>query len=213
MTQQLLRSTVTLWARFRFSVVGALLSSPPARRTQGGPVRLGRQDLDASGEPARGPFLHGHHRALVLHRPTGEGRPGPCLAPRRAQRLRPGVLGSGSGRGTLPAVPRPPALDLPTALRQPGGAREESSAAGSARVVFHGAALYACATAWCVSYDQRRRVGPAKSGRPAQGTARDPQLRNRIRRLAVASRLSPRLAQGLDAARPVAASAGAGHPR
>ena len=31
MTQRLIRSTSSLWARFRFSVVGALLSSPPAR--------------------------------------------------------------------------------------------------------------------------------------------------------------------------------------
>ena len=61
MTQPLLGSTATLWARFRFSVVGSLLSSPPARRTQSGPPRPGRQDLDASGEPARGPFLPGHH--------------------------------------------------------------------------------------------------------------------------------------------------------
>src|SRR5688572_13392091 len=33
MTKQSHQSTATLWARFRFSVVGSLLSSPPAPRS------------------------------------------------------------------------------------------------------------------------------------------------------------------------------------
>jgi hypothetical protein len=43
MTPQPASSTATLWARFRFSVVGPLLSSPPAR----GALRAALQDLAA----------------------------------------------------------------------------------------------------------------------------------------------------------------------
>ena len=33
------------WARFRFSIVGSLFSSPPARRTQTGHPRSCREDV------------------------------------------------------------------------------------------------------------------------------------------------------------------------
>ena len=60
-------STAALWARFRFSVVGTLLSaSPSGRRTQGGPPLPRREDLDASGHRRRGVLFRRHHRAVVL---------------------------------------------------------------------------------------------------------------------------------------------------
>ena len=40
MTQKSDRSTSALWARFRFSVVGALLSSPPARGSLKAAIRV-----------------------------------------------------------------------------------------------------------------------------------------------------------------------------
>ena len=40
MTQKSDRSTSALWARFRFSVVGALLSSPPARGALKAAIRV-----------------------------------------------------------------------------------------------------------------------------------------------------------------------------
>ena len=50
MTQKSDPSTAALWARFRFSVVGSLLSSPPAQGELKAALALvGRQDLDASG--------------------------------------------------------------------------------------------------------------------------------------------------------------------
>ena len=60
-------STGALWARFRFSVVGSLLSSPPARCAQDSHPLPCRQDLVASGDRTRRPFLGRHHRAVVLH--------------------------------------------------------------------------------------------------------------------------------------------------
>ena len=79
------RPTPTVWARFRFSVVGSLLSSPPARRTQGGHPRPCRQDLVASGNRTRCSFHGCHHRAVVLHctAPTRRPRGGPATRLRK----------------------------------------------------------------------------------------------------------------------------------
>ena len=56
------------WARFRFSVVGSLLSSPPARNAQFSDPLPGRHDLVAPRNRARSPLLRRDHRTLVLHR-------------------------------------------------------------------------------------------------------------------------------------------------
>ena len=50
MTKHPTHSTSALWARFRFSVVGAVERAAGARRTAGRHRRAGRQDLDASGD-------------------------------------------------------------------------------------------------------------------------------------------------------------------
>ena len=50
MTPTNLRSTGALWARFRFSVVCSLLSSPPSRNAQGSHPRPCRQNLVAFGD-------------------------------------------------------------------------------------------------------------------------------------------------------------------
>ena len=68
MTQTHPSSTGALWARFRFSVVGSLLSSPPARGSLQTRDPLScREDLVASRDRARCPRRGRHHRALVLH--------------------------------------------------------------------------------------------------------------------------------------------------
>ena len=67
MTQTRPSSTAALWARFRFSVVGSLLSSPPARSAPDSSRLSCVQNLDSSGNRTRRPFLGRHHRALVPH--------------------------------------------------------------------------------------------------------------------------------------------------
>ena len=67
MTRKRPSTTGPLWARFRFSVVGSLLSSPPARGSLHRefahlPRRPGRIPC-----PARFPCCGQHHRVLVLH--------------------------------------------------------------------------------------------------------------------------------------------------
>ena len=55
-------STGALWARFRFSVVGSLLSSPPARSASGGDPLSCREDLVASRDRPRCPSRARHDR-------------------------------------------------------------------------------------------------------------------------------------------------------
>jgi hypothetical protein len=56
MTKKSIASTAVLWARFRFSVVGSLLSAPPRRGRSRRHSTLGREDLDASGDGVRRRF-------------------------------------------------------------------------------------------------------------------------------------------------------------
>ena len=85
MTQPTPSPTGALWARFRFSVVGSLLSSPPARGTLQAAIRsLAEQDLVASCNRTRCPLLRRDHRTLVLHRAPRARRPSRRL--RRAVR-------------------------------------------------------------------------------------------------------------------------------
>ncbi len=160
MTQTPDQSTAALWARFRFSVVGSLLSSPPARSAQGGHRRPGGQDLDPSGERTRGPFRRRDHRAVVLHGAACQGRSRGRLATRRPQGLRQGHAGDGVGRAFAEAVPRPPALELPVALRQSGRAGEGRPGAGAAAFLCDRPAVHA-----------GRRLG-AQAAAPGQGPTR-----------------------------------------
>ena len=56
------------WAQFRFSVVGSLLSSPPARNALFSDPLPGSHDLVAPCNQARNLLLRRDHRTLVLHR-------------------------------------------------------------------------------------------------------------------------------------------------
>ena len=143
MTQTHPSSTGALWARFRFSVVGSLLSSPPARIAPGSDPLSCREDLVASRDRARCPRRGRHHRALVLHGAPPARRPGRRLAPCRAQRLRQDLAGGGPRRATPSPVPRSPGLELSTALRQPRRVGEGRSLTGAAPLLFHGQALHA----------------------------------------------------------------------
>ena len=142
MTQPQPSSTGALWARFRFSVVGSLLSSPPARSDQDSHRLPCRQDMVSSGDRTRRPFLGRHHRALVLHGAARARRPGRRLR-RPAQRPRQGVPDRGCDRAALSPVPRPPPLELPTALRQPRRFGEDRSFTGTAPILFDCPAVHA----------------------------------------------------------------------
>ena len=80
MTQTPKSSTGALWARFRFSVVGPLLSSPPARIAQDSHSLACREDVASSCDRMRRSVHGGQHRALVLHGATQARRSAPCLA-------------------------------------------------------------------------------------------------------------------------------------
>ena len=70
MIQTTPNSTGALWARFRFSVVGSLLSCPPARSAQDGDPLPGCQDLVPSHKRMRSSVRGRHHCALVLRSPA-----------------------------------------------------------------------------------------------------------------------------------------------
>ena len=76
MTQTRPGSTGALWARFRFSVVGPLLSSPPACGAPGSDPFSCREDLVASCDRTRSQRRGRYHRALVLHGAAPARRPG-----------------------------------------------------------------------------------------------------------------------------------------
>ena len=96
MTQTSHRSTATLWARFRFSVVGSLLSAPPAR----GELKAAIDSLaektwthPVSGRDVR--FAAVTIERWYYTRTAREGRSGRRVATRRTQGLWPGVAGPG----------------------------------------------------------------------------------------------------------------------
>ena len=214
MIQEPDRSTPMLWARFRFSVVGPLLSSPPPR----GELNAALQTLAAktwkhpvSGGPVEFSAVTIQRWYYAARREQDDPRP--RLATRRAQRLRPGVPGRGAGRIAVCPVPPASALELPTALRQPGRPRQGPSRLGAAPLVLHGSAVHAGSRPGAHAAARAQTPPRPRAGRPATREPRDPQLRSRVRRLPLASGLPPRLAPGAHAPRPVAASAGLGHPR
>ncbi len=95
-------STAALWARFRFSVVGALLSAPPPR----GALKIAIRSLAAKTwtHPTTGRDVQ--FSAVTIERwyytaRRARRRPRCRLAPRRAQGLRQGVPGHGPGRAAL----------------------------------------------------------------------------------------------------------------
>ena len=164
-------STGASWARFRFSIVGSLLSSPPARNAEDSHPRPCRQNLVASGNRTRCPFHGCHHRAVVLHgaAPTRRPRGGP--APRPAQGLRQGNPLRRRRGATHAPVPRLPALELPTALRQPGRLSEGQSLPGTAPLLFHGQTLHAGARPGAQT-DASAQSAPGRSARGREAPRR-----------------------------------------
>ena len=144
MIQTTPNSTGALWARFRFSVVGSLLSSPPARGTLQTAIRSLAEKTWS--HPVTGRDVR--FSAVTIARwyytaRRAARRPSRRLAPRRAQGLRQDLPGSGPGRAAPSPVPRSPALELSTSLRQPRRLGEGRSFAGAAPLLFHGQALHA----------------------------------------------------------------------
>ena len=70
MTQTPKNPTNGDWARFRFSIVGSLFSSPPARRTQNGHPRSCRENMAPSRDRLQCPVCRVQHRTLVLRGAT-----------------------------------------------------------------------------------------------------------------------------------------------
>ena len=144
------------------------------------------------------------------------GHDDPVGALRRAVRKDCGKvsLAAAARRAADSPVPRPPALELPTALRQPRRFGEGRSFAGAAPLLFHGQALHAGSRpgAQAEASSQatpRRSRAPKTDARPARVRSYEAD----VRRGAVASRFPPRIAQGAHSRRPVAAPDRAGHPR
>ncbi len=163
------RPTPTAWARFRFSVVGSLLSSPPAHgELKAALEALAGKTWNASGPRTRGAFLGGHHRAPVLQGPAREGRPGGRAATGPAQGLWQGLAAAAAGRTPVCAVQSAQALDLPVALRQPGRGGQGRPFAGDARFVLHRPAVHA-GPRHGPQAAGRPRALPARSARPGGG--------------------------------------------
>jgi hypothetical protein len=113
MTRHPTQSTPALWARFRFSVVGSLLSAPPAR----GELKAAIESLAAKTwtHPLTGREVRfaakTMERWLYLAR---RERDDPVGVLRKA--VRKGVPQAGPDRMPGSPAPRLPALDLSTAL-------------------------------------------------------------------------------------------------
>ena len=201
-------STSATWARFRFSVVGSLLSSPPARRAQNSHPRPCRQNLVASGDRTRCPSHGRHHRAVVLHGAEPARRPSQRSAPCRAQGLRQGDPRRRRRGAAHAPVPRPPTLELPTALRQPGRFSESQSVAGTAPILFHGEALHAGARLGAQTGASAQRTpgrsSRQKGARRVRSAATKPSTSGRCGTsisITALSRCSLRAASGYDQSR------------
>ncbi len=138
MTEKPTQSTATLWARFRFSVIGSLLSAPPPR----GELKSAIQSLAEKiwTHPVTGRDVQ--YAATTIERWYYKARneqedPVRVLAARCPQRFRQGVRWIKAYRASAHAVPRPSALELPTALRQPGKCRERRPFARAAMLLLH----------------------------------------------------------------------------
>ena len=213
MTQTPPRSTSALWARFRFSVVGSLLSSPPARGAQDGHPRPCREDLESSRERMRSPVLGRHHRAVVLHGASGHDDPVGVL--RRAVRKDCGKV------SLAPALAERLYLQYRDHPHWSYQLHYDNLAAlvkaepslGPLRS-YSTVRRYMQAHGWVRKPRLQARATPRRNPRGRETPdARDPQLRSRVRRVPVASRFPPRIAQGAHSRRPVAAPDRAGHSR
>jgi putative transposase len=163
MTQTPQRPTSTLWARFRFSVVGSLLSSPLDR----GALKTAIRSLAEKTwcHPITGREVR--FSAVTIERWYYLARRGgddPVAVLRRAVR---------KDRGK---VSQPSALELPVALRQPRRTGEGGSHAGASALLLHGPTVHA--GSWLGATAPAPGQGTARRGRCGDETADagDPQL-------------------------------------
>jgi putative transposase len=195
-------STAAVWARFRFSVVGSLLSSPPAR----GALKTAIHDLAGKtwSHPVTGcevqfsavTIERWYYTALRRH-------DDPVGALRRAVRKDCGQV------------------SLAAALAERLGLQYREHPHWSYQLHYDNLAAVVKAEPALGplrSYPTVRRYmrahGWVPKPKPSPASdARDSQLRSRVRRRAVASRFPPRIAQGAHAHRGVAAADRPGHPR
>ena len=180
MIQPTPNSTGARWARFRFSVVGSLLSSPPAADALKTAIRSLADKTwshPITGRDAR-------FSAVTIERwyyTARRGHDDPVGALRRAVRKDCGKvsLAAGPGRAAHVPVPRSPALELSTSLRQPRRAGEGRSFTGAAPLLFHGQALHAGSRLGAQAEAPARRTPwRGTCGNQTPGTG-DPQLRSR----------------------------------
>ena len=175
-------STAALWARFRFSVVGSLLSSPPATGAQDRHPLPGREDLVSSRHRTRRPVLGRHHRAVVLHgagASTTTPSPSSAAPCARTAARSPWPRPSPSGSVSSTASTRTGATNCTTTTSPLGEGR---SRARAAPLLCHGPTLHAGSRLDAAGPRPQPRQAPAKHRRNPTPNPRDPQLRSPVRR-------------------------------
>ena len=214
MTQTPPSSTGALWARFRFSVVGSLLSSPPAR----GALKTAIRSLAAKtwSHPVTGRDVR--FSAVTIERWYYTARrqhDDPVGVLRRAVRKDCGKvsLAAALAERLLLQYRDHPHWSYQLHYDNLAALVKADPALGPLR-------SYSTVRRYMQAHGLVRKPRPQPNGRPGEARARDeapdardPQLRSRVRRVAVASRFPPWIAQGAHSRRPVAAPDRAGHPR
>src|SRR5208282_1264236 len=193
MTQTPPRSTSALWARFRFSVVGSLLSSPPARGALKTAIRCLAEKTWC--HPVSGCDVQ--FSAVTIERwyyTARRGHDDPVGVLRRAVRKDCGKV------------------SLATAVAERLILQYHDHQHWSYQLHYDNLAALVKADPSLGPFRSYSTVRRGPRGKEAPD-ARDPQLRGRVRRVSVASRFPPRIAQGAHSRRPVAAPHRAGHPR
>ena len=184
MTKKPESSTAALWARFRFSVVGSLLSSPPA-----GELKAALRALAAKTwtHPVSGGEVHFSPVTIERWYYKSRQKDDPLQVLRRAMRKDCGKVSL-----TAPLIRQLAQQydDHPHWTYQ----LHFDNLAAAVRPILRwdrcdpiARSGATCRPMACsASRGRTSRAAPAKSGGPTPRTARDPQLRSRVRRLAVA---------------------------
>ena len=213
MTKHPIQSTSALWARFRFSVVGSLLSSPPAR----GELKAAIESLAAKTwtHPVTGRDVRFAAKTIErwFYRARHE-QDDPVGVLRQAVRK---DCGKVSLKPALIECLAKQYHDYPHWTYQLHydnlkALVKADETTRSAPVLLHGAAVHGGSGHGAQATSEAEGTPGRTAGGPAARTARDPQLRGRVRGLAVAPRLPSWLAQGGHATWPVGAAVGFGHP-
>ena len=214
MTQTHPRSTGALWARFRFSVVGSLLSSPPARGALKAAIRALAEKTWS--HPVTGRDVR--FAAVTIERwyyTARREQDDPVGVLRRAVRKDCGKvsLAAALAERLLLQYHDHPHWSYQLHYDNLAALVKADPALGPLRS-YSTVRRYMQAHGWVRKPRLQAEGTPRRSARGDEAPdAGDPQLRSRVRRVAVASRFPPRIAQGAHARRPVAAADRAGHPR